>query len=387
MLEATLRAASEPIDEMVAELNKTYAFVLIGDRAAVMSTQTDGGIRVLTLSAFEQWLGNRFVQKQAANGDVKNVPLAKHWLQHSQRRQYEGIVFAPKRGVFGYYNLWRGFAVEPRQGDCSKFLAHLKDNVCSGDTNLYAWVQGWFAQIVQQPDQKMGTSLVLRGPQGIGKTKTGEVFGSVLGEHYALVSDPRYVTGRFNSHLVSCLLLHCDKSFWAGDHAAEGKLKDLITGDYQFVEFKGKEPIRVSNFVRLFVTGNPDWLVPAAFGERRFAVLDVGEGHMQDHAYFAAIDAEMNSGGREALLHHLLTFDLSSVNLREIPRTAALLDQQVASLTINQTWWLDVLRRGELPTLRVAAVVGSQKFFHCSCTTLHQHYILRTNQVGRERNN
>ena len=42
------------------------------------------------------------------------------------------------------------------------------------------------------------------------------------------------------------------------------------------------------------------WLVPAGFGERRFAVLDIGEDRMQDIAYFAVIDAEMDSGGREA---------------------------------------------------------------------------------------
>ena len=143
--------------------------------------------------------------------------------------------------------------------------------------------------------------------------------GSLLGEHYVLVSDPRFVTGRFNSHLVSCLLLHADEGFWAGDRQAEGKLKDLITGDHHFIEYKGKEPIRVSNYVRLLVTGNPDWLVPAGFEERRFAVLDIGERHMQDHAYFAAIDAEMENGGREALLDHLLKFDLKSVDLRSNP--------------------------------------------------------------------
>ena len=53
---------------------------------------------------------------------------------------------------------------------------------------------------------------------------------------------------------------------------------------------------------------------------------------MQDHAYFAAIDEEMDNGGREALLHYLLNFDLTQVNLRVIPKTAALLDQQIESM-------------------------------------------------------
>src|SRR4029079_7777191 len=98
----------------------------------------------------------------------------------------------------------------------------------------FNWVVGWFAHIVQLPEEKTGTSVAIRGKQGAGKTIVGWVVGEILGDHYNLVSDPRFVVGRFNSHLVSCLLLHCDEAFWAGDHAAEGKLKDLVTGDHQF---------------------------------------------------------------------------------------------------------------------------------------------------------
>jgi hypothetical protein len=195
----------------------------------------------------------------------------------------------------------------------------------------------------------METALVLRGGQGVGKTKVGEVVGSLLGDHYTLVSSPRYVVGQFNAHMRALLLLHADEAFWAGDKAAEGKLKDLVTGRSHFIEYKGVDPIEVKNYVRLFVTGNHDWQIPAGFGERRFAVFDVGEAHKEDHAYFAAIDAEMDNGGREALLHYLLTFDLPSVNLRKIPETAALLEQKIASMTPDEAWWFDILRKGRLP--------------------------------------
>jgi hypothetical protein len=280
--------------------------------------------------------------------------------------------------VPNHFNLWRGFAVEPKAGDCSKFLAHLGNNVCRGDESLYRWVIGWLAQIVQTPDNKMGTALVIRGKQGTGKTKVGEVIGSLLGDHYVPVSDSRYITGRFNSHLASCLLLHCDEAFWAGDHAAEGKLKDLITGDYHFIEYKGKEPIKVRNYVRLFVTGNPDWLVPAGFEERRFAVLDIGEDRMQDSEYFAAIDEEINNGGREALLDFLLHFDLRTVNLRAIPKTAALLDQKLSSLSPEHGWWLDTLARGELPW-------GINEVGRCPACRLFDRYISHASKHGLRR--
>ena len=269
------------------------------------------------------------------------------------RRKYQDIGFFPGYSRPDFYNLWRGFAVEPRKGDCSKFLAHLRDNICSGDAGLYAWVIAWLADIFQRPANKCGTSLALRGKQGVGKTKLGEVMGSLLGVHYKLVADPRYVTGRFNSHMISLLMLHADEGFWAGDKKAEGKLKDLVTGNKHPIEFKGKEAFWINNYVRLLVTGNQDWQVPAGFEERRFAVLDVGDAHQQDHAYFAAIDAEMNAGGREALLHHLLfEVDCSAVNLRQIPHTMALVEQKLEAASPEHGWWLDVLRRGVLPGYR-----------------------------------
>ena len=210
---ADRQGARIDIDPEIAKLNEKYALVIVGDKTAILKTSNDV-IKFLTESAFDLWHANQYVPY-----GEKKVPLAKYWLRHPQRRQYEGIVFAPGREVPSHYNLWHGFAVKPRPGDCSRFLAHLKDNVCCGNEDYpTGWSDG-SPTSPNNPEEKTGTSLVLRGKMGTGKTKVGEVFGSLLGPHYVPVSDPRYVTGRFNSHLVSCLLLHCDEAFWAGDHA------------------------------------------------------------------------------------------------------------------------------------------------------------------------
>jgi hypothetical protein len=312
------KARERAADPAVVELNQSYALILVGAQAVILkeaiSSEGKPGFNLITLSAFNHWLENRFVKVRR-----KKIPLPKHWLRHPHRRQYEGLVFLPGRKDPRYYNLWRGFSVEPRLGSCQLFLDHLLDNVCQGDAALYLWVLGWFADLFQNPGRKCGTSLVIRGKMGTGKTTVGKIIGSLLGDHYVPVSDPRYVTGRFNNHLLSCILLHADEGFWAGDRAAEGKLKDLVTGDQHFIEQKGIDPFKVRNFIRLLVTGNPHWIVPAGMEERRFAVLDCGEDHMQDHSYFAAIEQEMENGGREALLDYLLRYDLSQVDLRTVP--------------------------------------------------------------------
>jgi Family of unknown function (DUF5906) len=235
-------------------------------------------------------------------------------------------------------------------------------------------VFGWWAQIFQHPDDKQETSLVLKGKEGTGKTIVGLVFGSILGPHYQIVAEPRYVTGRFNSHMAQLLLLHADEAFWAGDKKTGGKVKDMVTGKRHPIEFKGFEVIFVDNYMRLFVSSNENWVVPADMDARRFCVLEVGADHKEDHSYFAAITEEMNKGGREALLAELLAFDLSKVNLRKVPRTKALLDQKMESFTSEQAWWFDVLQRGELPQL--------MNDCECHKHTLHDSYIRRVGDVS-----
>ena len=338
---------ADALEDRIDEMNEEYAYIIAGTNVAVMTVE-DGNIRLIQPSAFVGWHKNR----PAVQVGRKRQNIADYWISHPERREYRGIEFDPSRsgGRAGYYNTWRGFAVEPREGDCSKFLAHIKSNVATNNDAHSNWIVGWFAQIFQEPDKKPGTSLVLRGKQGVGKTIVGKIIGSLIGtHHYLLVSEPRYITGQFNAHTASLLLLHADEAFWAGDKRSEGKLKSMITEDDHLVEYKRIDPIKIANHMRLFVTGNHEWIIPAGLRERRFAVFDVGDGNIQDYAYFAAVEDEMNNGGREALLHHFLNFDLTKVKLRIIPRTKALLDQQVQSSSPEDAWWYDMLTRGVLP--------------------------------------
>lgn len=371
-------------DELIERLNNEYALILLGERPAILreGSGADGRpeFRMLSVSGFHEWLRPVVIWESDGHGNTRKVQGSKVWIDSDKRRQYQGIVFDPSNEApDDYYNLWKGFAVEASPvGSCSRFLEHVGNNVCGGDEKLFAWVMGFFAQMFQEPTNKLGTSLVLRGAQGTGKTIVGRIIGSLLGQHYALVADSRYIVGRFNAHLANCLLLQLDEATWGGDHAAAGKLKDLITGEYQYIEYKGKEPVRVPNHVRLLVTGNNNWLVPAGLEERRFAVLDVGDDKRQDHKYFQAIDDEMRNGGREALLHYLLNYDLTDIPLRTIPHTAALAEQQVASMDPLQQWWLDILHRGSLP----GDLTGSGEV---NCHALYDDYLNRMTRIGINR--
>jgi hypothetical protein len=365
------------IDGIVEKLNAEYCLVLMGSRAIIMRETPDAPIedrtRVLSIDAFRAYFSNRSSavkkreRREDANGtvtwvDVKRwVKWAPHWLSAKNHRTYDGIEFFPDPdnapGTKNYFNVWRGFSVKPdfdtpaaeRALKYKTFRDHLLTNIANGDRKLFDWIFAWCAHIVQRPRDRAGTAIVLRGKMGSGKTKVGEIFGSLFQSHYFLVDDPRYLVGQFNAHMASCLLLQVDEGFWAGDKAAEGRLKGLATAQKQMIEAKGVDPIRLDNYVRLMFSSNEDWVIPAGLEERRFCVLDVAPHVAQNHAYFAEMDAEMANGGREAFLADLLAYDLDAPgapNVRIIPKTAALLEQKLRSLDPVTSWWFERLCDG-----------------------------------------
>lgn len=154
-------------DPDIAEMNEQFALVILRNGHAFLKLDEvdEKGRPVLTLwnkDTFTEWLADRFVVR---NG--RRLKLSTYWRTNPQRRKFKGIVFAPAHDREGYYNLFRGFPVKPAdqdaQGDYPTLREHLLLNVCGGNEMFYEWVFGWFAHIVQKPDEKVGTSVVLRG--------------------------------------------------------------------------------------------------------------------------------------------------------------------------------------------------------------------------------
>ena len=124
------------------------------------------------------------------------------------------------------------------------------------------------------------------------------------------------------------------------------KIKNFFS-DVKF-EMKGKDVLTFKNYIRLMVSSNNDWVIPAGNDERRFFVLDVGEARIQDRAYFGSVIDQMNSGGREALLQYLLDYDLNGISLGSPPSTQALSNQKHHSSSLIQKWWFERLMEGHI---------------------------------------
>lgn len=345
---------ADDIGGAIARMNERFAMVLSGQKVAIAVEDPDmadtfGRARFITLDAFTSWMGNRFI-------DIgrKSIALAPLWLQSKHRRQYHGVEFEPAppgKSVSreGWYNLWRGFSVmpEPKPELAQPWLDHVFENIANGHQEHFEWIVSWFAGRIQNPRRRYGTSLVLCGGQGAGKTITGTIIGRLVPSHYLLIDDPRFVTGQFNAHLATCVFLQADESFWAGDKKSEGHVKGMITGERHMIELKGVDPFPVKNYVNLIITSNDDWVVPAAARERRFAVFNVGERHQQDEKYFGELDRLYRKpDALAALLHALMQWKVDEKLMRKIPQTDGLTKQKIESFDNLHSFAYEILAEG-----------------------------------------
>lgn len=358
----TAQEAAEGGDTFFTEahieaLNRLHAIVFAGGTGSILWEDPDPelsqrtAVRLMKMADFRLKYLSRpgFVQEGKT---VMRTTLGDFWLRHPKRRQFQQIVFSPEQETEDNYNLWKGWAVTPVPGDWSLMQAHIKENLCQGNEELYRYVLLWMADAVQHPGQRPGVALVLRGKEGTGKSIFAKEFGAIYGAHFLHVSNSRHLLGNFNAHLANCALLFGDEAFWAGDKASEGALKALITEPTLNLERKGQDVIQVPNLIRLILASNNDWVVPAGLEARRFCVLDVSEDKMQDTEYFLAILAQMEKGGRGAMMHDLMQIPVSADQLRKIPHTPGLLEQKLLSLSPIQRFWYGRLFEGHIVPYR-----------------------------------
>jgi hypothetical protein len=335
----------------VERLNQRFAVVQDGNGVAIIDTSYRE-LKLLSVDGFYKLLANRKTLVATGEGKTRLKNDAQIWFEHPDRREYREIVFEPGGTITaGAYNLWQGWPYQPdaTKGSFSILFDHLLENVCHGNREHFDWVISWAAQMIQEPMQKPGVALVLRGQQGTGKSIFGKVLGKLLGTHQVVASNPRMIVGQFNAHLLSCILLRAEEACWAGDKNAAGVIKDLITGDEQMIERKGKDPIPVRNCVRVLYTSNEGWVVPAGPKDRRFTVLDVSDKRIQDRPYFRALEQELEAGGYEALMDYLLNYKVDEDFLGRTLQTTALTEQKIQSLDLKEAWWLEILQQGHLP--------------------------------------
>ena len=335
-------------------MNKRHFVALLDGRGVIGSIVRDDAHdrdRLVFSRENDIRLAYRNRKYQVAAGKVPILKdLGAIWIEHRDRRTYERLALITSGPVpKGVYNLWRGLGVKPKAGNWSTIRSHLLEIVCCGDLMHFEWLCNWMARCVQQPDKPAEVAVVLRGLKGTGKGMVGAMMLRLFRNHALHILHARHLVGNFNAHLADTLFLFVDEAFWAGDKAGEGVLKGLITERTLLIEPKGLDPFAMPNRLKILISSNADWVVPATGDERRFLALNVSDQRRGDRDYFSRLAAAIEGSELAAFLQHLLTIDLTEFDHRNPPHTEALDEQKLISGSSLQKFWHDVLAGGEIP--------------------------------------
>ncbi|MBB76568.1 MAG: hypothetical protein CMJ75_18845 [Planctomycetaceae bacterium] len=350
------RAKEVAIDPALVEFNDRYAVIQgIGGKCRIVEEVFDPGLERFKLQKIgfddfrNAWMNRKIQIGEDKNGNPVMVPLGKWWLEHPKRRQYRAMAFEPGIERDDVYNLWRGFAVEAKPGEKHEsFLTHIKQNLCDNDPEVYDYLIGWLARLVQFPAKLGEAAVILQGDQGTGKSFFAKTIGTLVGRHFLHISNSSHLTGNFNAHLRDCVFLFADEAFFAGDKRHESVLKTLITERHLVIEAKGVDAEPARNCVHLVMASNEEWVVPAGFGDRRFFVLNVSDAQRGNPGYFRSIQADLDDGGYESLLAFLLAYDLSDFEVRNVPKTKGHDQQKKYTMPVEKEWWFQKLVEGFL---------------------------------------
>jgi len=357
---APLKNVYGSVEEGIQDINRLHSHVIIGKDTYVLKINppSDKGENVtfMKLQAFRDWYPEVVANTGKVDNDGKPIytGLAPIWLRSKDRRKYEGVGFYPYPVVTppNYFNMFRGLKAARMNSvpgaSCGRYLGHVHDVICNGNERIYNYVLAWLAHLIQQPgDDKPGTAIAIRGPQGSGKGTFTRWIQSVIGPAHSMkISTEERLIGRFNHHLMDKLFVNADECVWSGNRKVAGVLKALITESPLDFEQKGINAVSVDSYTRVVFTSNERWMVPADADDRRFVVLDCATTHVKDMTYYRSIMDEMKNGGVVELYNFLLYYDYETVDIRQAPSTRALILQKLQTLTSVDRWWYTVLSRG-----------------------------------------
>ncbi|GBC35137.2 highly derived D5-like helicase-primase [Rhizophagus irregularis DAOM 181602=DAOM 197198] len=155
-----------------------------------------------------------------------------------------------------FFNLFIGFLAKPapeiNKEIMDPILWHVKNVICSGDERLNEYIWNWWAYLVQKPENKPRTILVLKSTlQQCGKN----IITDFIARKLIVMNE----TGMSNGE-------------W---HRFNGHLKSLITERMVAIERKGLETIRINDYAGYMVTSNQDAPLKIDIEDSRIVCFDV----------------------------------------------------------------------------------------------------------------
>jgi hypothetical protein len=361
----TVVISGAPASQMPREMDEVTAQAELGARFSKAASyggkptfirhNPDGTIERRKPEDLQVELSGHFVESVGGQGKKEQVGAARY-LMNNPPRVFDRIVYDPPgsnltRPGEVTFNLWQGFDVAPARGDWRLMRRHIWRVLCGQDAAAFKYLICWLADLVQNPGRCPEVMVILKSKLGgHGKSLLGKWLLRIFGLHGLEVTDPEQVFGEFTANLEAKSFVLLEELTFPGDHRNSAKVKALITAKTVRINGKNTPAFYVPNTLHYMVTTNEACAIAADAGARRYFVLDIKDDKpdAEGRRYYQELVAQAERGGIAAMLYDLLLVDLSKFDIRDVPVTDALIDQQRRSADDISKWIIDCVVTGEI---------------------------------------
>lgn len=295
------------LTDALHQLNKEVCIVFNLGRIAVLPTPRFPDLNILT---FESFINNLYADRRIAG-----ISVADEWRKWPLRRTVNSIVYEPGKPPFtkeGNYNEWRGSGVVAKEGPLDLWNK-LMDHLFADETTYKDWFIAWLAYPFQHPGTKLHTACLFWSKgTGTGKSTLGYILKHLYGVHnYSLIRDSD-IGGNFNPWAAGKQIAEVEE-LRGGTNAPKiaDFMKSMITQHDIRVNEKHKAHYTVHDCINYYFTSNHSNALYLEEYDRRFFVHAIPNRPLPDNFFEGQLKPWLENGGYEAILHFLLTVDLT----------------------------------------------------------------------------
>jgi hypothetical protein len=240
--------------------------------------------------------------------------------------KYSKFTFEPnKKEKDDEFNLFTGFIYDDDNNDYNQeivniYLNHLK-YICNNDEKAYNYFENWLAHIIQNPEQKTLTALVLYSiVEGVGKNLIFDIYAELLKGYTTTFRDTDSLTDRFNGDMMGKLFVLGDEINARAQEVAN-ELKNIITREKENIELKGKDKYQLSDYKNYAFTTNNENVFKVSNNDRRFVFIECPEEKKDNEYYNKLVEFKKSPSCLKQLFNYFKNKDLNDFNPRNIPIT------------------------------------------------------------------
>lgn len=352
------------IADVLWRLNERYAYV--ENSGFVVRRATGDPMRPEALKTHAEtaaYMENKLLPNGAVSR--QRVKAGEAWLSWPLRTTVSKLAYLPgktPRSVVEHegglvYNMWSGWACEPKKGDASRFVKLVNHLFTGVPPEEKKWFLQWLAYPIQHPGTKLLTSVVIWSiMQGVGKTLLGVTLQKVYGDNYTTITQ-ELLSGSFNEWAKCRQLIVGDDVTSSEKRRDLDRLKTLITATHTRINEKHVPAYVVEDRANFLWTSNHADAFFLEQNDRRFYIHEVLVGPM-DLSFYDDYSAWLDSGeAGPAVFHYLLNVDLPGFNPNARAMATAAKENMIRLAKTDVDGWIsdmlaypdDHLRIGEAP--------------------------------------